>query len=353
MLGELDQAVDALGLRDADDRRDDPRVAGRELDRGGGERDVVAGAGGVQRLDPREDLRARLAVAVVALRLRRAREHAAAERRRVERGDAELLRLVEQRLGGLVDQREAVVREHDVEGAGADVLPQQVDRPAGDAEVGDHALLLERLQGLERPVGRHALLEGDVLGVVEVDEPEPVEPEPLQALLDRAADAVAGEVVGLHVAIDLRLEHEAVGDAAAFLQHDADAALGVAVVVARVEEVDRAVHGPLHGRHRVRLRHVAGVGQGRVAERRGADAQRRDPQAGVAKDAQVECVAHGVTSSSICGSARHFRRRGTRPTAGSQPCSAMASGPPTGRWATTRARTPSVPTRTRPPRPTS
>ena len=170
------------------------------------------------------------------------------------------------------------MREHDGEGARADVAPQQVDRAARDAEVGDHALLLERLQGLQRPAGRDALLEGDVLGVVEVDEPEPVEPQPLQALLDRPPDAVAGEVAGLHVAIDLRLEHEAVGDAAALLQHDADAALGVAVVVAGVEEVDRAVDGPLHGRHRVLLRHVAGVGEGRVAERRGADAQRRDPR---------------------------------------------------------------------------
>src|SRR5829696_9738935 len=88
--GELDQPVDALGLGDTDDRRDDPRVAGRELDRGSGERDVVAGAERVQRLDPREDLRTGLAVGVVALRLRRTGEDAAAERRRVEHGDAQL-----------------------------------------------------------------------------------------------------------------------------------------------------------------------------------------------------------------------------------------------------------------------
>jgi hypothetical protein len=45
--------------------------------------------------------------------------------------------------------------------------------------VRDQALLLQRLHRLERPAGGDALLEGDVLGVVEVDEAEPLEAEPL------------------------------------------------------------------------------------------------------------------------------------------------------------------------------
>src|SRR5829696_6636136 len=93
--GELDQPVDARGVGNADDRRDGSRVTGRELDRGGGERDSVPVTGGPHRLDARERLRIRLAVVVVALRMRGARQRAAAERRRVEHGDTELPGFVE------------------------------------------------------------------------------------------------------------------------------------------------------------------------------------------------------------------------------------------------------------------
>jgi hypothetical protein len=221
---------------------------------------------------------------------RRPREDAAAERRRVERGHAERLGLREQRLGRPVDQRVAIVREHDGEGARADVSAQEVDRPARDAEMSDQPLLLERLHGRQRPAGGDARLEGDVLGVVEMDEPEPVEPEPLEALVDRAPDPVAREVPRGHVAIDLRLEHEAIRDAPALAQDDPDAPLGVAVVVAGVEEVDRAVQRVPHGRQRVLERHLVGVGA-RVAERRGADTERRDLEAGAAQHAPREHTA--------------------------------------------------------------
>ena len=61
------------------------------------------------------------------------------------------------------------------------------------------------------------------------------------------------------------------------------------------------------------------------------------------KHAQAECVAHDPAP---CDSARHCRRPGTRPPAGSRPCSDTASGPPTGRWATTPTRPLSGRTRT-------
>ena len=103
--------------------------------------------------------------------------------------------------------------------------------------------------------------------------------------------ALAGEVARVHVAVDLGLEHEAIGQAAELGDDDADPALGVAVVVRRVEEVERALEDPSHGGQGVLERDLLLVGQGRVPEWRAADAQRRDLQPGPAQRAKRKALS--------------------------------------------------------------
>src|SRR4029079_13156379 len=156
---------------------------------------------------------------------------------------------------------------------------------------------------LERAVLRDAVFERDVLGVVEVHEPETVEVEPLERLLDRALDPITGEVAGVHVAVDLGLEHETLRQAADLTDDEADALLGVAVVVARVEEVDRALEDPAYRGQGVLERDLLHVRERRVPERRAADAQRRDLQPGPAKRTKRKAL------SSIADHARQHMGR--------------------------------------------
>ena len=64
-----------------------------------------------------------------------------------------------------------------LEEAGLDVPDLHLYRSAGHAEVPDDALVPEVPQDLYRAAGRHQVLEARVLGVVQVDELEPVEAE--------------------------------------------------------------------------------------------------------------------------------------------------------------------------------
>ncbi|MCY1231925.1 hypothetical protein D9M72_443900 [compost metagenome] len=64
------------------------------------------------------------------------------------------------------------------------VLQLQVDRAPGYAQVLDNTLVPEIDEGFQRSALGHPLLEGDLLGVVQVDELEFIEAEAFEALLD-------------------------------------------------------------------------------------------------------------------------------------------------------------------------
>jgi hypothetical protein len=107
-------------------------------------------------------------------------------------------------------------------------------------------------EGLDGAAGRGQLVEVVVLGVVEVDEGEVVDPEPLQALLHRDAHPGSGvvAVLGVHLGDD----HGVGGVGAAQCLPDASFALPAAVAVGGVDDPDRAreddvdeVDGPLLG----------------------------------------------------------------------------------------------------------
>ena len=81
-----------------------------------------------------------------------------------------------------------------VERACREILQLEVDGSAGDPRCAMTPSSRSVDQGLQRTARRHALLESDLLGVVQVDEWQRVETQPLETLLDGASNAIAGEV---------------------------------------------------------------------------------------------------------------------------------------------------------------
>jgi hypothetical protein len=153
--------------------------------------------------------------------------------------------------------------------------------------VAQDALVAQVGQRRDRSVIGHALRERQVdLRVVQIHELHPVESESLQALLDRAADPRAGEVAGHRVGVDLGGQDEAGWHAAAAAQHGADAGLRAAgaVVVRGVQEVHRPVEGGLDGGLGLPRIDLVAVQAGHAGQRAGADADRRDRQAGSTED---------------------------------------------------------------------
>jgi hypothetical protein len=301
VLEQAQRLGDVVGVGWANDGRGDARVADGELEGGGGQGHVevladlrdLAGAG--------QDVGRRGLVGVAGVRLGAASEQAAAVRGGVEDGQAAPRGEVDQWPGGAVEQRVAVVGDDGLEGAGLDVADQHVDRAARDAEVLDDALVAQVLQDLEGAAGGHDLLEGGVLGVVQVDDLQALQAEQAEAALDGAFDLLAGEVAGLEVAVGLGGQDQVVGESAQLTQDEADAALALAVAVrgGGVEEVDRAVGDGLQGGQGLVLGHGLGVGVGHVAQGGGAEADRRDLQVGLAERAQRQAAgagAHGRAS---------------------------------------------------------
>ena len=112
-----------------------------------------------------------------------------------EHRDAALLGLGHQRLAGPVHQRPATGHHHHVDRALADDPEQRLDVPHPDAHRPDHALLPQFDQCGD---GLGDGLVQILLGVVHEDDVHPVQAEPLEALVEAAADPVGGVVPPPH-----------------------------------------------------------------------------------------------------------------------------------------------------------
>ena len=91
----------------------------------------------------------------------------------------------------LFEQRVAPGEEHRVHVGFADEAGEHLRLVHAGSDGPDHALLAEPGEGRVRPVKRGLPV---VVRVVDQGDVDPVEPEPLQALLDRPPDAVSGVV---------------------------------------------------------------------------------------------------------------------------------------------------------------
>ena len=177
------------------------------------------------------------------------------------------------------------MREQHVERPRLDEPAHQADVAPGDADDARETFVLEPLQLTDRALRRHRLVERDgELGVVEEQQLDAVEAEPLQALLERLPDTGGAErAVG--ATIDLRRQHEAGRQPARLGEGRADSSftLTTAVAVRRVEERDRPGENAPHGgdalvgvdRASEVLRHAA--------ERPAAGADRRHDESGRAE----------------------------------------------------------------------
>ena len=106
----------------------------------------------------------------------------------------------------------------------------------------------------------------------------PVHPQSLQRLLEGSADAVAGEVTGARVGIDLRGEHDLRREPAGLTDRGADAAFRgavLAVAVGGVDEIDRAVEGGENGGDGPFLVDGVPVEPRHAGQRAGPEADRR------------------------------------------------------------------------------
>lgn len=102
-------------------------------------------------------------------------------------------------------------------------------------------------QRFKRPARRRALLEGDLLGIVELHQVEQVEAEPLEGFLNGAADTVSGEVAAAVDGVHLGGHHDAVRQAARLRQSLPDPSFAVAsaaVLIRGIDEVEGAFEDP-------------------------------------------------------------------------------------------------------------
>ena len=185
---------------------------------------------------------------------------------------------VEQSRGTLVQQGVPVVRDHRLEAAGLDVTDQHIDGSACDADVLDHALLLEAEERFHRPARRHHGFErlDRVFRIVQKHQLESVQAEQTQAALDRAAGLVAAEVARRQVAVGFGAYHESRRSAAQLAQHQANAPLALTVAVrgGRIQEVEGALEHAPQDRPRLLLGHTVAERVRHVRERSAADADR-------------------------------------------------------------------------------
>ncbi len=134
---QINRALDPGGARHSDDRVRNPGIPQGKLQRRRGQRHPVPIADCRDLADPVDHLLGCLLVRIARVRIRTLGEHSAAVRCGVQYGDAALGRDGEERIGGGVEQRVAIVRDDGVEDAELDVFDLQVDRPRGDAKVVD------------------------------------------------------------------------------------------------------------------------------------------------------------------------------------------------------------------------
>jgi hypothetical protein len=146
----------------------------------------------------------------------------------------------------------------------------------------DCSFFLEALQHLQRAAGAHDILEGGVLGIVDIHNLNTIQPEPTQTVLDRALDLLAAEIAGLEIAIGLASQHIAGRQATQLAQRQPNSALALAIAIGGggVDEIDWAAERRPQRRQRRIFRHAVGKRFGHIAERRTADTQRRNTQVG-------------------------------------------------------------------------
>jgi hypothetical protein len=122
-------------------------------------------------------------------------------------------------------------------------------RSTGPPATPTYSILLEPHQHLYRTTRRHHVFVGftpglvKILGVVQVHKLQPLQPQQLEATLDRASHLPAGEVAAPEVAVGLGGQHVPVGEAPHLREQPAYSplALPVAVGGCRIEEVERAL----------------------------------------------------------------------------------------------------------------
>ena len=179
------------------------------------------------------------------------------------------------------------MREQHVECPGLDELTHHVDVAAGHADDAGEAFVLEPLQLGDCTIRRHRLVEGDrEFGVVEEQQLDAVETEPLHALLERPSHTGAVERA-VCTSIDLRRQHEAGRQPARLGEGPADAPLtfSTAVGVRRVEERDRPGEDAPHGGDALVGADLAAEVVGHAAERPAAGADRRNDKSRVTERA--------------------------------------------------------------------
>ena len=138
-------------------------------------------------------------------------EHSAAVRGCVHKGHPTLRGGLDQRRGGLVDQGVAVVADRRVEHVEPDVIEAHRDRPTRDADQVDEPFVAEFDQRVDGSARAGRLGEGHPFRVVQVDQLQTVQAQPVEALLDRGPNPGAGEVGRPRSRVDLRRQHESLG----------------------------------------------------------------------------------------------------------------------------------------------
>ncbi len=169
-------------------------------------------------------------------------QDASAVRRAVEERDAAFGRIVHERPGAAVDQREPIVIKHHLELPGGQELAHQRNRAARHSHVGQYSLVAQVSQGPHRAARSHRLGEREVvLGIVKVHQLDPIQAKAVQALGDRPLDPLPGEVASVRVGVHLGGQDKSGRQSAGGRQHMPDTPLGraAAVVVRGVHEVKR------------------------------------------------------------------------------------------------------------------
>ena len=244
---------------------------------------------GADRLDPADRIEhfvGRFLIDVAGIGVRSLGKDAAGVGGGVDNRDSSRTRQIEHRVGVAVGEGKAVVGDEGVEVPVVQERHHLGHGAGGEADRLRQPLLLDPEQLAERAVARGRLLERTrMLGVVQMQKVDALEPQRLEALLDRAAGLGGVEAVCLGVAVELGRNHEARRQAAALADDRADPLLAPAhaIEARRIDEIGRAAEDRHHRRlGPIRVDAVA-VGVRHVAQPRCPEADARDHEVGAAQ----------------------------------------------------------------------
>ncbi len=176
--------------------------------------------------------------------------------------------------------------QHHLELTGVEIALEESHRSAGHPEMGDEPPVAKIHQGLHRTAGSDPLLEGDPLGVVEVQQGDPVDAQPFHRLLDGDTHPITGEVPGPRVRVDLGGQDDVGRQSTGVSDRRSDPALGGAVLpvpVRGVDEGERTVEGSQDRGDGAVLVHGVAVQVGHAGQRTGSEADRRHGEPGPAE----------------------------------------------------------------------